>query len=46
MLYYLFNFLDKHHFPGARIFQYISFRSALAIIISLLIANADRNEMY
>ncbi len=38
MLYYLFDYLDRLHFPGARIFQYISFRSALAIIVSLLIA--------
>jgi phospho-N-acetylmuramoyl-pentapeptide-transferase len=38
MLYYLFNYLDKLHFPGARMFQYISFRSSLAIIFSLLIA--------
>ncbi len=36
MLYYLFEFLDKLHFPGARMFHYISFRSGLAIIISLL----------
>ncbi len=38
MLYYLFRFLEKIDFPGARMFQYISFRSALAIIGSLLLA--------
>ena len=38
MLYYLFKYLDKLDIPGARMFQYISFRSALALICSLLIA--------
>ena len=38
MLYYLFRYLEKFDLPGARMFQYISFRSALAIITSLLIA--------
>lgn len=38
MLYYLFNFLDKHFdFPGAGIFQFISFRAGMAIILSLII---------
>lgn len=38
MLYYLFEYLDKQfHFPGAGVFQYISFRAALAIILSLTI---------
>ncbi len=37
MLYYLFDFLDKNYdFPGAGVFKYISFRAALAIILSLL----------
>lgn len=37
MLYYLFDFLDKQYdFPGAGVFKYISFRAALAIILSLL----------
>ena len=37
MLYYLFDFLDKHYnLPGAGVFRYISFRAALAIIFSLL----------
>lgn len=39
MLYYLFEFLENHYdFPGAGVFQYISFRSALAIITSLLVS--------
>ena len=37
MLYYLFEYLDTHYdLAGAGLFQYISFRSALAFIISLL----------
>lgn len=36
MLYYLFDYLHKAlNFPGAGVFQYITFRSALAVIISL-----------
>jgi phospho-N-acetylmuramoyl-pentapeptide-transferase len=39
MLYYLFEYLKKEmNFPGAGLFQYISFRAALAIITSLLIS--------
>lgn len=38
MIFYLFRYLEKFDFPGARMFQYLSFRSALAIITSLLIA--------
>jgi len=39
MLYYLFDLLDKtYDFPGAGMFQYISFRAALAIITSLTIS--------
>jgi len=38
MLYYLFQYLDKHlHVPGAGVFQYISFRTSMAVISSLLI---------
>ncbi len=36
MLYYLFQYLDSYDFPGAGMFQYVSFRAALAAIISLL----------
>ncbi len=39
MLYYLFEYLDKHHnLAGAGLFQYISFRSAMAFSFSLLIS--------
>jgi phospho-N-acetylmuramoyl-pentapeptide-transferase len=39
MLYYLFQYLDKtFDVPGAGVFQYITFRSALAFILSILIA--------
>lgn len=39
MLYYLFEYLDKHYsLSGAGLFQYISFRSALAFAFSLLIS--------
>jgi len=38
MLYYLFNYLDTLNFPGAGVFNYISFRSAMAIITSLIIS--------
>ena len=38
MLYYLFQYLDTLGVPGAGAFQFISFRSGLAIITSLIIA--------
>lgn len=38
MLYYLFKYLDSLNFPGAGMFSFISFRSAAAIITSLLIS--------
>ncbi len=39
MLYYLFGYLDRmFDLPGAGVFQYISFRAALAVILSLLIS--------
>jgi phospho-N-acetylmuramoyl-pentapeptide-transferase len=38
MLYYLFNYLDEFNFPGAGLFDYISFRAALALIASLIIS--------
>jgi phospho-N-acetylmuramoyl-pentapeptide-transferase len=37
-LYYLFQWLDKLNFPGAGMFNYISFRTALSFITALLIA--------
>ena len=38
MLYYLFSYLDQLDFPGAGMFRYISVRSSLALIVSLLIS--------
>lgn len=38
MLYYLFNYLDGLDFPGAGMVKYVSFRSAMALIFSLLIS--------
>nr|HMS68864.1 phospho-N-acetylmuramoyl-pentapeptide-transferase [Saprospiraceae bacterium] len=39
MLYYLFAFLDRQFdLPGAGLFQYITFRSSAAIILSLVIS--------
>jgi len=38
MLYYLFEYLNQNYdFPGLRLFQYITFRTSLAVIISLII---------
>lgn len=38
MLYYLFNFLDQaYNLPGAGVFQFITFRAAMALIFSLII---------
>ena len=39
MLYYLFEYLEQQYqFPGASLFGYISFRSAVALITALLIS--------
>ena len=39
MLYYLFSWLSKtFHLPGAGLFQFLTFRIAMAIVLSLLIA--------
>jgi phospho-N-acetylmuramoyl-pentapeptide-transferase len=39
MLYYFFAYLKEHfNLPGAGVFQYISFRSAAALITSLIIS--------
>jgi phospho-N-acetylmuramoyl-pentapeptide-transferase len=39
MLYYLFEYLEKYYqLPGAGLFQFITFRAAAAIILSLLIS--------
>ncbi len=39
MLYYFFRWLDvQYDFPGAGLFNYISFRAAMAILLSLVIS--------
>lgn len=39
MLYYLFEYLDSNYdFPGSGLFEFLSFRSAMAIITSLAIS--------
>ena len=38
MLYYLFNYLNQCDFPGAGVFNYVTFRTAVAIILSLVVA--------
>ncbi|SDE89151.1 Phospho-N-acetylmuramoyl-pentapeptide-transferase [Pricia antarctica] len=41
MLYYLFEYLEKEYqLPGASLFQFTTFRAAMAILFSLLIATA------
>ncbi len=45
MLYYLFNYLNELGLPGAGVFDYISFRSAMAIITSLLISLVFGNRI-
>src|ERR1700743_702926 len=38
MLYYLFTYLNKNYnIPGAGVFQYITFRMAMAVIVSLIV---------
>ena len=38
MLYYLFRFLDQYDIPGSHMWAYISFRSILTLILSLMIS--------
>ncbi len=38
MLYYIFRFLEQYNIPGSHIWSYISFRSILALILSLVIS--------
>ncbi len=38
MFYLLFSYLEKFDFPGAGMFQYISFRAAMTVITSLIIS--------
>ncbi len=45
MLYYLFDYLNELGFPGAGVFDYISFRAAMAVIVSLLISLVFGNKI-
>lgn len=38
MLYHLFEYLENIDFPGAGIFQYITFRASMAIVLSVIIS--------
>ncbi|WP_430813034.1 phospho-N-acetylmuramoyl-pentapeptide-transferase [Carboxylicivirga sp. RSCT41] len=38
MLYYLFEYFEKINMPGAGVFQYITFRAGLSVIVALLTA--------
>lgn len=39
MLYYFFQWLQQYDIPGSGIFNYISFRALMAVILSLLISS-------
>ena len=46
MLYHLFEYIQQHYdFPGARLFQYVTFRAGLAIILSLIISILFGNKI-
>ena len=38
MLYYLFNYLQTCNFPGAGVFNYVTFRAATAVILALIVS--------
>ena len=38
MLYYLFRFLEQYNIPGAHMWQYISFRALLTLILALVLS--------
>lgn len=38
MFYYLFKYLDEIDFPGSGMFQFISFRAGLAIMLALILS--------
>ena len=41
MLYYLFEYLEQQYqFPGATLFQFLTFRAAMAVLLSLILATA------
>ena len=45
MLYYLYDWLAESNIPGIGMFQYISFRSAAAVILALFITTAFGKKM-
>ena len=45
MLYYLYEILAEYDIPGTGMFQYISFRSGAAVILSLIITTAFGKKM-
>ena len=38
MLYHLFQYLEQFNIPGARLADYLTFRSGVALILSIFIA--------
>lgn len=38
MFYYLFNYLEQYNVPGARLFDYVTFRTGVAFVLAMLIA--------
>lgn len=41
MLYYLFEYLEtEYQFPGATLFRFLTFRAAMAVLFSLILATA------
>lgn len=38
MFYYLFNLMNEHGVPGARLMDYVTFRSGAAFVLAMLIA--------
>lgn len=39
MFYYLFNCLEQYNVPGARLFDYVTFRTGVAFVLAMLIAS-------
>ena len=38
MFYYLFNYLEQYNVPGARLFDYVTFRTGVAFVLAMFIA--------
>lgn len=46
MLYHLYTWIEEYnHIPGSGVFQYISFRTAMAVIVSLLITTVFGKQL-